>query len=128
MKIIRNIFLFIPTLLNYLRGVNRFYVKRFEESIAYFEKCLDHPNFNTDQFNAYYGQALAATGQLEKAYGYLKIAFYEFEENDWSFENEQSCNLAKDTIGALEHIEIHTGMSVEKDLDEMKSKIKQKSA
>ena len=117
---------FLPTLTKYLRGVTLFHNRQYKAATKAFEKCLKHPRFNNELLFSYYGQSLLAVGKLEDASQYLKKASQLFESEGWSFKDEQTYNLANNTIAALKHIDQNTHLEIERSVLNVKLILKEK--
>ena len=83
--------------------------RNFNGAIGKFEKCLQHPKFNSDFMLSLYGQALCATGRLKEGHKYLLKACESYENKDWILKNQSGKDVAKDSLRALEHCCKHLG-------------------
>jgi len=104
MNFLLSIITFLPTLKTYLKGVSLFHERQYEAAIKAFEKCIIHPKFTNELLFSYYGQSLCGVGKLEEACPYLVKASQIYESEGWLFKDDQTFNLAKNTIAALKYI------------------------
>ena len=123
MNFLLRIISFLPTLKTYLKGVSLFHDRRYEAAINAFEKCIMHPKFNNELLFSYYGQSLCAVGKLEEAWPYLVKASQLYESEGWLFKDNQTFNLAKNTIAALKHIVESTDIEIDRSVFDAELKI-----
>lgn len=107
---------FLPNFTKYLKAVSLFHGKQYYPAIKYFEKCLNHPSLNNELLFSYYGQSLCAVGRLEEACPYLIKAGQLYESYGWAFKDDQTYNVAKNTIAALKHIYENTDIEIDRSL------------
>ena len=115
---------FLPSLTKYLRGVNLFHGRQYDAAINAFEKCLNHPSLNNELLFSYYGQSLCAVGRLKEASPYLVKACQLYESEGWLFKDDQTFNLANNTIAALKRIDQSIDIKIDRSVFDAELRLK----
>ena len=105
-------FTYVPALRSYMKAVEEFNSRRFENAIELIDKSMKHPSFNNELVYQHYGQALCALGRFNEGHDYLVRACDMYAIAGWKLESPQELRLAEATLATLRQIMEKTKLEV----------------